>query len=48
MVLVQTAWMGTVAGLELGLRLGGLNTRIEAIRVVPEPVLQVEPWAEGS
>ena len=37
-IYVACGTMGTVAGLELGLRLAGLNTRIEAIRVVPEPV----------
>jgi len=37
-IYVPCGTMGTVAGLALGLRLAGLQTRIEAIRVVPEPV----------
>ena len=35
---VACGTMGTVAGLALGLRLAGLNTQIEAVRVVPESV----------
>jgi 1-aminocyclopropane-1-carboxylate deaminase/D-cysteine desulfhydrase-like pyridoxal-dependent ACC family enzyme len=37
-IYVACGTMGTVAGLSLGLRLAGLKTRIEAVRVVPEPV----------
>ena len=37
-IYVACGTMGTVAGLALGLRLAGLRTRIEAVRVVPEPV----------
>lgn len=37
-IYVACGTMGTVAGLALGLRLAGLKTRIEAVRVVPEPV----------
>jgi len=37
-IYVACGTMGTVAGLALGLRLAGLETRIEAVRVVPEPV----------
>jgi len=37
-IYVPCGTMGTVCGLALGLRLAGLATRIEAVRVVPEPV----------
>jgi len=37
-IYVACGTMGTVTGLALGLRLAGLKTRIEAVRVVPEPV----------
>ncbi len=37
-IYVACGTMGTVAGLALGLRLAGLHTRIEAVRVVPSVV----------
>jgi len=37
-IYVPCGTMGTVAGLALGLRLAGMQTRIEAVRVVPEQV----------
>jgi 1-aminocyclopropane-1-carboxylate deaminase/D-cysteine desulfhydrase-like pyridoxal-dependent ACC family enzyme len=40
-IYIACGTMGTVAGLALGLRLAGLKTRVEAIRVVPESVMML-------
>ena len=40
-IYVASGTMGTVAGLALGLRLAGLKTRVEAVRVVPESVMML-------
>jgi len=40
-IYVACGTMGTVAGLALGLRLAGLKTRVEAVRVVPESVMML-------
>ncbi|MDH3977295.1 MAG: pyridoxal-phosphate dependent enzyme [Gammaproteobacteria bacterium] len=37
-IYIACGTMGTVAGLALGLQLANMKTRIEAVRVVPEPV----------